>query len=88
MAKAKEQYVRPIKKENPKLPPYEKKYTDLHKNINIGDTVRVHIRIMDGTWELKEVEGIVETITGNALVLSGRAFGIPWYTIHNWEIVE
>jgi hypothetical protein len=88
MAKAKQPYERPVKKDSPELPEYKKEYNQLHSIVKIGNIVQVDIRKMDGCWKLATVEGVVEKININSMKLSGRDFAIPWYTIHDWEILE
>lgn len=90
MAKAKNNYTRPTRQARFKLPPYIKPENSIVREAEVGKEVNLTVRVMrddNKGWTTMEIDGIISEVAPNALILHGRSLGVPYYTIHDWEIL-
>lgn len=79
-----------LEKKSEFLPPYKKPYQDFKKVVQPGDTVKLETRafLNKGEWILKTAVYVAKEVAVNCLIVREREAGIPWYAIHNWEIIK
>lgn len=73
------------------LPKYRRSYGELKRSVQPGNKVALTIRFLDfktGKWDLRQHDYHATEVAPNCLVVRERQAGIPWYTIHDWEIVD
>ena len=90
MAKQQNAYVRPVRQEKFQLPEYIKPINSIIKEAKVGSEVNLTVRIMrddNKGWTTTEVSGIISEVAPNALMLQGKSVGVPYYTVHDWEIL-
>lgn len=83
--------VRKQASKKPVLPPYNKPYNELKRAVVPGQKVSVKVRILNfktGAYELRDEDFTVVENAVNCMVVRERAAGIPWYAIHDWELVN
>jgi len=72
------------------LPKYRKSYGELKRTLQPGDAVTLTMRRLNfktGAWDVVQRDFHATEIAANCLVVRERQAGIPWYAIHDWEIV-
>lgn len=90
MAKSNKTYEKPVRQPKLKLPEYVKPINSILKEVKVGREVNLTVRVMKDDnmgWTTMEIDGIISEVAPNALILHGKPFGVPYYTIHDWELL-
>ena len=79
--------IAPMKSERPA---YVKPFVGFLQTAKPGNKVRLDCYYRDsrkGAWIPYTVTSTVKEMSTNCVIVEGRAYGIPYFAIHNWEIV-